>query len=174
MNEYVVTIAGPERHNGEQPYDYLIDADSPEEAAAASMRVHLTREEEDPNFDPASPGIDGTPTYIVVNVDAGRAGHPYVNDLRGLDDRPDRGETVTVEWQTTTITQYEARLPVAAVRKIMAELGYDPATTDMISEDAAGPTWSEVLARYEWPATVKLEFVEDRSFNVPEPANVQP
>jgi len=169
MNEYTVTIAGPERHDGEAPYDYLIDAASPEEAAAVSMRAHVTECEDDPDFDPNTPDIDGLPTYTVLSVEAGRPGpRGAVNDIRGTQHRPERGDTVLVTWTTTTVSHWQVRMPAATVAKIMADLGYDPAATDMISGSAWHTDVDQLLAAHECPATLQSQVVDSRHVEIPD------
>ena len=169
MNEYVVTIAGPERFDGENPYNYLIDAATPEEAAGLCLRAHLAGQEDDPNFDPATPSPScGLPSYVIVNVDAGWDGNSFVIDLRGVGERPDRGETALVTWTTTTVAHYQARLPVASVHKMMADHGYDPAATDAISATAWHTDVDQLLAAHEWPATVQEQVVDSRHVEIPD------
>jgi hypothetical protein len=166
MNEYTVTIAGPQRRDGHAPWVYLVDADTPEDAANVAMRVHLTNEEDNPHFDPATPLHDGSPAYIVRNVEEG-ASDPDAYDIRGVSRDHDQGETILVEWEVTTKTQYQTRLPVATANRILASLGHDQATTtQLVSLYGYTPELLDALRAREWPSLVTREWVEDRAVNI--------
>jgi len=72
MSDWLITIAGCERHDGEKPTDYVIDAATQDQAVMAAILLH-SREHDDLDLE-------------VVGVSQGAPGpdYPYFyNDVRG-------------------------------------------------------------------------------------------
>jgi hypothetical protein len=63
-----VTIAGPERHDMEKPYDYLVEAPS-EHAATAEVQRHFQQEQ-------------ATRDTVILAVKPGIHRQGYLNDIR--------------------------------------------------------------------------------------------
>jgi len=81
---WTVTIAGPERHDGERPYDWVVAAEDGERAVAAALAAHLCMMDADPGSDPAASDQYGEPTYRVVAAVEGLPcrGPGWYNDAR--------------------------------------------------------------------------------------------
>ncbi|GAB4054777.1 hypothetical protein GCM10028775_46560 [Catellatospora paridis] len=78
---YTITITGPERLDGEKPYDYVLTARHPAHTIAAAARTHLFNQEE-PITALTEPGPDKLP---MIHITAIQPGTPaYGPDTPGL------------------------------------------------------------------------------------------
>ena len=71
---WTVTVEGPERNDGERPYDWVVAAEDRQHAVEAALAAHLAMMEADPGSDPAAPDVYGQPTYRVLAAAAGLPG----------------------------------------------------------------------------------------------------
>jgi hypothetical protein len=91
---FAVTIAGPERHNGEAPYTYVVTECSTEKAWAKALAWHMVENERVDCFVVAAESFEGTP------ADKGHTYHwtdlrPEHERQRKLDDLADRAQEFT-------------------------------------------------------------------------------
>jgi hypothetical protein len=79
---HTVSISGPERHDGEKPYTYVLRAADLDQARTLALAIHCAQVELD--LDPAT-GVPKTPDVIVVEGewDTFTGAPPWPQDLPG-------------------------------------------------------------------------------------------
>lgn len=88
FRDYLVTIYGPERDNGDKPYWYAVNADGIGRAAAEAMKIHLQWQEEPLTAACELSDQDGMPLhyveYLITGVPVHGPDTPGLawNDLR--------------------------------------------------------------------------------------------
>jgi hypothetical protein len=95
---WTVTIAGGERHDGDEPTAWQVAAHDREQAIGKAFTAQLAEDEQPADMDPATPDEHGQPTYLLVGVEPGppARGIP-VTDTRPGSDNIRRHDCLAVE-----------------------------------------------------------------------------